>query len=178
MKYLLGACLLILLNCAPSLLLAQQETSATKAAIEFNDQLTVITDSLFARGQAWGRRFNEARKSRNYSSLKPYRQSLERFVDASISRVRNMKDVSNSGELRRAMVNFLEFEKRMLGEAFKPLEQLKPSASETEIRQKLKALEIYSASESEALAKVNIAQESYAKSNGFRIETKERIEKP
>jgi hypothetical protein len=138
--------------------------------IQFNDKLVSITDSLYARGQQWGLRFNDAYKSKNYSSLRPYRQSLERFVDEKIISVKAMKDVKNSRPLRMAMLDFLIFEKGMITKAFLPLESLGSEGSEDQVKAALAKLTEYSNQESIQLEKVNAAQEAYAKENGFTIE--------
>jgi len=170
-------CLVVLFACAANNLNAQSGV-AVMTPIQFNDQLTGITDGLFSRGQEWGRRFNEAYKSKDFSSLRPYRESLEQFVTVNIAKVLAMKDVNNSKDLRMAIVGFLQFEKKMVNQAFTPLEKLSPSATAAEINLKLKELKEFSALENAELQKVNIAQETYAKSNGFRVETAEEAKKP
>ena len=180
--FLLSLCLSLLFALPATTLQAQ----SARTALEFNDQLTTITDSLYAYGQRWGRQYNEINKSRakevhnpmTFSSLKPYRQSMELFVDRSITQLKAMEDVKNSKDLRVAMIGFMEYEKKMVTLAFKPIEQLKPTATTGELQTVLEQLKTYSKAENAELQKVAAAQEAYAKSNGFAIESAEEAEKP
>ena len=150
----------------------------TMTPLQFNDNLSSITDSLYARGQQWGVKFNEAYQAKDFKMLVPYRQQLSGFVDKNIARVKVMKDVKNSKALRMAMIGFLEFEKKMITEGFMPLEQLSPSTSKEDVSAALEKLKSLSASENDQLKKVAIEQEAYAKANGFQIEAAKPDEAP
>ena len=149
---------------------AGSNSHAQLTPIQFNDKLVAITDSLYVRGQDWGNHFNEAVKSKNFASLRPYRIDLERFVDQKIVAVRGMKDVKNSRSLRLAMLEFLNFEKGMINKAFMPLESLSSEASSDQINAKIDKIREYSKQENVQLEKVNVAQEAYGRDNGFKIE--------
>ena len=176
MKPSVNLILAIIILFSSSMLRAQ----TARTPIEFNDLLTAITDTLFARGQQWGRQFNvvtEARakgtsKSTGYASLAPYRQAMELYLDGCISRLKSMPDVNDSKDLRMAMIAFLEYEKNMATLAFKPFESLKASATDEQLKAVYSKLSTYSAAEKEELLKVAEAQEAYARSNGFRIESR------
>ena len=114
------------------LLLSVSTKAQTMTPLQMNDNLSSITDSLYARGQQWGTKFNEAYKAKNFKILIPYRQNLSVYVDKNIARVKAMKDVKNSKALRMAMVGFLEYEKKMITEGFMPLEKLSPTISDEE----------------------------------------------
>jgi hypothetical protein len=154
------------------------EAQTRLTPIQFNDRLTAITDSLFAGGQAWGRQFNIAHKSKAYSSLRPHREYMAKYITSSIARVNVMPDVNNSRPLRMAMIEFLRYEMRMVTEAFVPLEKLTASSTKEELETAFNNLQTLAAKEDEQLAKVAAAQETYAKENGFRIETEEEAAKP
>ncbi len=139
--------------------------------LEFNDKLTQVTDSLYARGQAWGLQFNQAYKSKDFKSLTSYRQGMVQFINANIARINAMKDVKNSKPLRMAMISFLRFELHMATDAFQPMEKFTPSSTNEEIKTAYDNLKALSGGEEPELAKVAAAQEAYAKENGFRIET-------
>ena len=138
-------------------------------AIELNDHLADITDSLFAHGQRWGKQFNTAYQNGDYASLKPYSKNLENFVDDRIKEVQSMKDIGNSKELRMAMLDFLKFEKRMITEAFRPFEKLSADASEAEVQAQLDVTTKLSELEQAELVKVGDAQEKYGAANDFSI---------
>jgi hypothetical protein len=141
--------------------------------IQFNDKLTGITEDLYARGQGWGKQFNQASESKNYSSLRPYRMSMITFIDEAVAKVKVMADVNNSKPLRMAMISFLQFEKKMAVQAFQPFERFNASTPSEQITKALDNLKEISKGEGAELAKVAEAQAQYGKENGFRIETAE-----
>ena len=143
--------------------------------IEFNDQLTSITDSLYARGKDWGNHFNEANQTKDFKSLRPYREDMVRFINSSISRITSMKDVNNSKPLRMAMIGFLRFELTMATNAFQPLERFNASSSKANVTKAIKHISDLAKGENAQLAKVAAAQEQYAKENNFRIESAEEV---
>ena len=145
--------------------------AAQTTPIDFNDHIASITDSLYAMGKQWGDKFGEAYKTKNFGSLSPSRKALEKFIDARIAEVKNMKDVKNSKNLRMAMISFLTFEKSMAMTSFRDIELLKSTATDDEVQAKLAVLTTQSKTEAEELAKVSAAQQVYAKENGFSIET-------
>lgn len=147
-------------------------TSTLKAQtpFEFNNILVDITDSLYVRGQQWGHVFNEVNKSKEFSKLEKTRLNIERFCNEKVTDVSMMKDVGGSENLRKAMINYLLFEKDMITKAFLPLEQLPSTATPTEIDSALNNLREFAAKENEMIALVNQAQSAYAKKNDFKLE--------
>jgi hypothetical protein len=152
-----------------SLLGSASTSQAQTTPLEFNDQLVSITDSLYKMGQKWGREFNNSYKANDFSLLTPPRLELERFVNRKIEEVKNMKDVKNSKDLRTAMIEFLQFERAMCDSAFKAVEKLGKDAPSEKIKAAYANLQKFSEKEQGALQKVTIAQEAYAKANGFTI---------
>lgn len=163
------ACFLYLISSA-----ARAQTSPTP--IEFNDRLTAITDSLYARGQEWGQLFNEVHPTRGYAALRPTREGIEEFVTTSIARVKAMPDVENSKALRMAMISYLEFEKQLIAEAFKPLEALTTHSTKKEMNAAFARLKTMTEAENGELQKVVAAQEAYAAANGFTVAPPEEEE--
>lgn len=146
----------------------------TKTPIDFNDDLVEITDSLYKIGQNWGKAFNEAYKTTgNYATLKTARERMLVFVEAKLKYVANLKDVNNSKPLRQAYIDFLNYEKRMITEAFVPFEVLTSASSKEEVQKRMEKLRELSSQEGAMLTKVNEAQYRYASENGFTIEGKE-----
>jgi len=125
---------------------------STKTPLQFNDDLVSITHSLFAKGQEWGRTFNEAYKSGNYTTLKPVREGLQKFVDEKLQYLHKLKDVNNSKPLRLALIDFLNYEKKLAKEAFMPFEALTSNSSKEEVQALAKNLRELAQLESEKLA--------------------------
>jgi hypothetical protein len=151
----------------------QMFAQSTLTPIQFNDKLTDITEDLYARGQGWGKEFNKALESKDFASLRNYRLSMTNFIDESIAKVKVMSDVNNSKPLRMAMIDFLQYEKKMAVQAFQPFERFDASTSTDLIKKALEKLNELSKGEGAELDKVAKAQEQYAKENGFRIQTAE-----
>lgn len=147
---------------------AQQPTTA----LELNDAMADITDSLYQAGSEWGKAFGDAYKTGRYDLIKPYRVRLENFINQKLEYVVTMKDINNSKSLRLAVIEFLSYEKRLLQEAFLPFERLKSSVTKEEVQKLIDNLTTLAAKEKDMLAKVSEAQELYGAENGFAIENK------
>lgn len=145
---------------------AQQPTTP----LSLNDAVADVTDSLYLKGAEWGKAFNEAYKSGQYSLLTPHRERLGKFINEKMEYVLTMKDINNSKPLRLAMIEFLSYEKQLLTEGFLPFESLKPGVSQEEVKKWHTNLSTLSKKEQAMLAKVSEAQERYAAENGFTIE--------
>lgn len=142
-----------------------------KTALELNDEIANITDSLFSYGQKWGNAFSEAAPSKDFSTLAKHRKATELFIDNSIQRIKNMHDIGDSQDLRLAMVDFLMFEKDMVRNGFTPAEKLSANTTDADIDAFISNLTNLSAKESIYLEKVRKEQEKYAEQNGFSIES-------
>lgn len=155
----------------------QAQKSKTLTPIEFSDRMSDITDSLYKKGSAWGSQFNKANEQHDFASLKPYREAVQKFLNSSLKSLRTMPDVKNSTALRLSMIEFLEFESKMVIEGFMPVEKIKANASDEEVQSVYKRLTNLADQESLELKKVATEQNAYAKANGFRIETEEEAGK-
>lgn len=153
---------------------AQPSADNTKA-IEFNDRIVDLTDSLYSMGQEWGRAFNDAGQSGKYEALAPARQRMESFIDRQIIRVPALQEVSGSADLQKAMVSFLQFEKDLV-RVFKPFENFSASTPSEDMGTALQDLKDYAAREEGALAALQAAQDAYAAKNGFTIAEAEEDE--
>jgi hypothetical protein len=169
MKKLLIA---IALFCFSTGMFAQQPTTA----LEMNDYLVTVMDSIYAKGAVWTVELNTAEKTSNYNSLAPVRKNIAVFIDKEINDIKGLNEIASSAEFCMAMINFLSFEKKMISEAFMPFEKLTASSTETEKKKLFDNLTALSLDESNALNKVRQAQTAYAAKNGFIIEndTKEK----
>ena len=71
-----------------------------KQAIEFNNKLSAISDSLYSRGKVVGGEINKAITSREFSSIAVAGKGLENFVVEKISAVKAMDNVGGSENLK------------------------------------------------------------------------------
>ena len=141
-----------------------------QAAIQMNDKMALVTDSLYSGGQRWGNEFNKCFTSGNYSTLKPLCDQLLIYIDTKKVEVEKMKDVNNSKPLRMALIELLVFEKRMIAEGFRPFEVFDASTSKEKVQAALDNLKEKSKDEDVYVQKVATAQKTYAGENGFKIE--------
>lgn len=141
-----------------------------KTALELNNQLASITDSLYAKGQAWGNKFVSAMDTKDFSTLTPYRMQMQQYIDKKLADVRKIKDINGSENLRTVMIDFLNYEKTMIDKGFVPVEKLGATTTEDDIKKVMENLTNASKDEAEFLRKVSDAQDTYAKKNGFTIE--------
>ena len=160
------------ISCLLVVLLFAVATTKAQTPLRLNDDLTGITDSLYAYGQKWGTQFSKAYTDGNYSGLKTIAADMAAFISKKISFVQNMKDVNNSKPLRVAMLDFLAFEKQMTVDGFSPFESFNSSTTKEKIQAALDALTEKSKAEETILKKLAAAQEVYAKENGFKIAEK------
>ncbi|MBN8675459.1 MAG: hypothetical protein J0L56_15120 [Chitinophagales bacterium] len=142
-------------------------------AIQLNDYLAGITDSLFIGGKEWGTAFAKANENGTYSTIATHRIRLSRFIDNKRIEVVTMKDINGSGKLRLAMLDFLSFEARMIREAFQPFEKFTSSTPSEDIQKAIVSLQNKSAEEGTYLDEVRAAQIEYGKKNGFTIQEEE-----
>jgi hypothetical protein len=142
-----------------------------KTALELNDYMVSITDSLYNYGTAWGAQFGEAFKSKDFSTLTAPRKNIEKFVDYKYAELNALKNIGGSEKLKAAMLEFLIFEKKMIKEQFIPLEKLDKNTPDAAKQTAIATLVDASKSEEAVLAKVREEQNAYAKKNGFTIES-------
>jgi uncharacterized protein YdaT len=94
---------------------------------------------------------------------------LGKFVDGTIIKVRQVKDVNGSLELQNAMLDLLYFEKKIVSTAFLPFEKMTANTTKKEIDDALAKLTEIVKPEDEKLNAVRKAQQAYALKNGFKI---------
>ena len=153
-----------------------QEPDNSAAALEFNNMLMDIIDSLYYRGKQWGEELNTAMDNDNYSKLPSMRKETQRFIDRKISYVTGLKDVGGSQEFQRSMISLLNYEKELLTKSFLPFEKLNASSSQEAKDSLLANLTEQSKQEDAFLKTMKTAQHAYANKNGFTIEDEESEE--
>jgi len=144
-------------------------------ALKMNNTLVYINDSMYSKGQEWGQVLTDCAVSKEFGKLTPYRLGLEHFIDSSLTQVEGMSDVGGSGDLRTCEIDLLKFEKNMVSTYFAPFEQFTDATSVDEITLKLNAIQAASQDETVKMSRFKSLQESYAKKNGFKLETLTQI---
>ena len=166
MKSFLRFIVLVAFLSASSLTGAQKISTA----IQLNDHLASITDSLFIGGKEWGTALSKANETGTFSSIAANRTRLERYIEKKRIEVVTMKDINGSEKLRLAMLDFLSFEAKMIRQAFQPFEKFTSSTPTEDIQKAIASLQNISTEEKAYLDEVRAAQIEYGKRNGFTIE--------
>ena len=107
---------------------AQKPTTA----VELNNYLADITDSLYLGGQNWGTTMVKAKETKNFSSLAASRRTLENFIERKRVDVLTLKDINGSEKLRLAMLDLLFIESKMIKEAFLPFEKFNKQTTDAD----------------------------------------------
>lgn len=166
-------CRLLLLALLALSLQFRTAAQNTDAAIDLNDRISSITDSLYALGAEWGQQVGVAFEKGEYVSLKPIRIKMEAFIARKQLEVLKMKDIGGSEQLRLAMLGFLFYEADMINENFVPLEKMTGSADSEKVQELIARIQEASAAETERIQLVIQQQHKYAAKNGFRIAARE-----
>jgi hypothetical protein len=145
---------------------AQKPTSA----LELNNYLADITDSLFLGGREWGSAMVKAKETGNYSTLAVSRRKLENFIERKRIDVVKMQDINGSEKLRLAMLDLLFIEGKMIKEAFLSFEKFNSQTSDADIDKAIAYLQEKATDEAVFVNEVRKAQDAYARKNGFTIE--------
>jgi hypothetical protein len=148
---------------------AQEQTPPP--ALQFNNEIVKITDSLFIMGQAWGNAFKKANQTKEFKLLTEPREKLDLFLQSRLAALRKQADVGVDGkELREAMIRFLEFEQNLFKEAFLPFEKLDANSTQEAINAVIEKLKSSVTQERDEIAKLQEVQAAYGKKNGFTIQ--------
>ena len=141
-----------------------------QSPVEFNNQMSEIADSLFQKGNNWGKQLGEiAATSKQFEKLAPIRLSLEKYIFNQTTRLNEMKDVSGSYNFRQAMITYLQFEKQMVDSLIKPFESLSSASTDAVFKETVDKLLKGAAKEQGYLDQVHIVENEYAKANNFII---------
>lgn len=146
--------------------------SNNKKAFEFSESMTAISATLQSKGKEFGTELQPAMQSNDYSKLAAISSSLDEFISGKLAELKSKKDFSGSEKFRTSMIDFLDFEKQMIQEAFVPFGKLNASSTEEEKQAVIQNLMKLTEGEGKYLLKVQEAQKEFAAKNGFRVEEK------
>jgi len=158
--------LLVILIAGMQLVSAQTPTTP----IEVNNFIVNITDSLHVQGNRWGTQLNEAIAAKEYSNLNKGLKDMQTFIDGKIKELSSFKDIGGSGDLRKATLELLSYEKTMVTDGCMPYEKLTATSTKDDIDALNKNLITLAGKEGEYLEKMRKAQKDYAEKNNFKIE--------
>lgn len=148
---------------------AQPSAKETDMAIEFNDYCAIITDSLHQFGGNWGEELSKALETKNFKNLSQHQKKLSAFIDRKHAELSSKKLLPEMEGLRKATLDFLNFEGALVKSSFLPFEKLNVSSSEQEIEKVTQQLIEASSLEEAKLNDLRMAQFRLAEHYGFTI---------
>lgn len=137
--------------------------------IGLNNELTTINDSLFYKGEAWGEEFKIAFNSGDYTLLPAARQEVQEYIETSIDKVADMKDVGGSQQLRTAELDYLQFERDVIIQKMKAFEEFSDTTNKERVSEAYTDLVNSSKEEQVKLNALHDAQKLYADKNGIEL---------
>lgn len=140
-----------------------------KSALEFNDKLASCSDSLFTKGKRMGSEIGNAMKTHDFTAVTAMTNDLKQYIDKQLIEIEKLENVGGSDRLKEAMLQFLHFEKDLVGQAVMPFTKMNSSTPPEEIQTAVTTLMAKSSEENKYLEKVKTAQREYAQKNGFVI---------
>ena len=98
-------------------------------AIDLNDYIASITDTLYMLGQEWGTILAAGFQTKKFNDVIPVRQKMETFCYRKYYELSKMNPQYGSQGLIDAMKGFLDFEISMISSSFVAFEKLTPASS-------------------------------------------------
>jgi len=141
-----------------------------KSAIELNNYVVSVNDTLYGYGKEWGTAFQTAHSSSNYEALTPIRMKMENFVHKKMKEFRSMADYKGSKALTNAAAEFFKYEAKLILRGFVPFELFDDRTTQAEKTAALKMLTELTREEETKMVDLQAAQEAYGRRNGFSIE--------
>jgi hypothetical protein len=160
------------------LILGGLSAYAQSTPVEVNDKMVDITDKVFEYGENWGKAFQVGMDKMDWSNLKPVRVKMEHYVNFAIAEIEGMPDVKGSKTLRDAVVEFLNYENKVIREGFIPFENFDGDIDDASLKKAIDNMVALGNVETDMLEKVMDVQEAYAKANGFKVGTEEPAATP
>ncbi len=159
---------LILLSCF-SLTYAQVSTTEKNEALNFNDYIAEITDSVYNYGREWGTNVLEVKESKSYHKLSTIRKKLQTFLDKKQMEVLRYKTSPGLDKTKLAIINFLAIEKLILQTGMMRFEYLNSDSTQEEIDYEFNNLTEVALFEEEYMQTLKAVLEEMANTYGYTI---------
>ena len=138
-------------------------------ALQLNNTIVAVNDSIYFRGREFGNLVNESYKSKDFSRLKSFRIDFEKILDSSNKSMFGLKDVGGSEQLKTCEIELLKIEQHMIEQDFVPFEQLTPASTGNEISSLFDNIQKDAKRERSQMQQFKKLQEEYALKNGFSL---------
>ncbi len=155
------------------LLVFNAKSQQPQTAIEMNNILVSVIDSLHEAGTSWTNRYQTVSKTKEYALLASNREEIIILIDRLSNGISLLQDIGGSEEFRKAIIEFLSFERSLVADYMGSFERLNATSSEDEINGLFSKLNEITTTEKEKLWDINAIQAAYAYKNGFTIDSKD-----
>jgi tagatose-1,6-bisphosphate aldolase len=146
--------------------------SSSKKAFDFNNKLTEISKANHEKWQGISAEIQVASQSHDFTKLTTLTNDLVAFLGQKITEVTAMENTGGSEDIKAAMLDFLNFDKKIADENVMPYTKITPQTTDEEIQAITQNLVQVAKQEDPFFSKLQAAQKEYAKKNGFKIEEK------
>jgi hypothetical protein len=137
--------------------------------LQINEKFVHINDTLRSYGNEFAQKLRAAMTTKDFSEVSDNRPKIEGFIKDKQKELREMDDVKGSGDFRKAMLNFLDYQMKMCNSMFEGADKLKANPSEEEINAFVTNLMAMSKEENQRLEEVRTTQQAFAKKNNITI---------
>lgn len=137
--------------------------------VQVNEKFVHINDTLRKYGNEFAQKFRTAVTTRDFSEVSADRPKIEGYIKAKQKELSEMDDVKGSGDFRKAMLGFLDYQMKMCNTMFDGVGKLSASSTEDEINGFVNNLMEMGKEENERLKEVRETQQAYAKKNNITI---------
>lgn len=139
--------------------------SDKQKAIELNNKLASINDSLYKRGVNLGVVIRTSSSTHDFSKIAQFGGEMETFIDAKIVEVNKLENVAGSDKYKDAVAEFLNFEKKLMRDALLPFAKLDKESSRQQINDAMQHLVNVAKDEEKYLMGVRATQREFAAKN-------------
>ena len=140
-----------------------------KKVYDFNQKLAGISQGLNKRGLEFGNELKTAVTSHDFSKTAASCKDLKDYVDAKIQEVTATENVGGSETLKSTMLDFLQYEKRLITEGFEPFARMDKNTPDEDVQAAVRTMMDKSGEENSYLTKVQQEQKAYAAKNGLKL---------
>jgi hypothetical protein len=131
------------------------------------NDMASISDSLNYYGKVWGDEFQAAVKTRDFTHLPPLRAEIDDYINRKNISVQAMDDISGSGKLREAALNFLKYEKEIVIPRMSAFETFDSTTPDDNIKAAFNAMIATSKEDIARRDTVSMRLDEYAEKNDF-----------
>jgi hypothetical protein len=151
-----------------ALILLQNCKSDKGTAYDFSHFIESTYKSFYSRNEQLAAFLRSAMKTMDFEKFTTEEANLEKYIDKQIVKVTNRENVSGSEKLKAAMIEYLNFEKEILGFCSVSFGIMNETTTADEKQAALDNLRQLTRKETQYRINLYRAQQDFAAKNGFK----------